>query len=75
LLVIGFNLFTESSSAPSVIAQKATPVGLDGYGERQRLLAELLDDNRATPGTSGSRAPEIFVPRRRSEAPLTSVAV
>jgi hypothetical protein len=69
LLVLGFNLLTETTPAPSVVAQKAAPAGLDGYGERQRLLAELLDDNRGTP------APEIFVPRRRSEAPLTSVAV
>jgi len=70
LVVLLLNVSSHGDSASaSSMAAKTAPEKLDGYEDRQRLLAELLDDNRRTP------TPPAFVPRRRSEAPIHSVAV
>ena len=59
----------DDTSSPASMAAKTAPERLDGYEDRQRLLAELLDDNRRTP------TPPAFVPRRRSELLANTVAV
>ena|SRR5258707_8053758 len=68
LLVLFLNVSITEKSAPATMAAQPAPAPVDGYAERQRLLAEILGDGRKQPIQPS------FVPRRRSEAPPIAVA-
>src|SRR5205085_2421149 len=69
LLVLFLNISITEKSTPTTMAARPTAAPVDGYAERQRLLAEILGDTRKPPIQPS------FVPRRRSEAPPIAVAV
>jgi hypothetical protein len=68
LLVLFLNVAVKETSTPNAMASRTIPAPLDGYEERQRLMAEILGDTRKQPIPS-------FVPRRRSEVEPDAVTV
>jgi len=67
LLVLVLNLASHPSDEPAEMALQARTVPMEGYSERQRLLAELLEEKQPN-------RPDPFVPRRRSEGVIVSAA-
>src|SRR3954471_23208930 len=69
LLVLFLNVAIKETSTASAMASQTAPARLDGYEERQRLMAEILGDTRK------QTIQPSFVPRRRSELEAETVTV